>query len=139
MREPRNSAVATGGEQRAPAARADRASDTDKLGAVLARVEQLETRVRVLETARRGRHADPVTDGQLLGALAITIGAGVFTARDLRHLSAPEVRAALGAANTRTIGAWLRRLSVHPVPPYRVRRIGRDERGALWTVAVSRD
>ena len=105
---------------------------------VLVRVAQLETRVAQLETERRARHADPAADGRLLSAIAITFGERVFTAADLRRVAATEVRAALGAATSRTIGLWLRRLHRHPVPPYALRRVGRDEHGAWWMLAVYR-
>jgi hypothetical protein len=76
-----------------------RRDDGDVLRAVVHHVQQVETRVQALEAERRAaRHDDPVADARLLSAIAITFGESIFTATDLHHASATEVRTALGAA-----------------------------------------
>ena len=104
------------------------------LRALVQRVASHEARLQALETARRGRHADPTEDARFLSALAGVFGAGPFTVADV--MRAPELRPVLHGAPARMVGAWLKRVRRFPVAPYRLHRVTRDAGGTVWALSV---
>jgi hypothetical protein len=113
-------------------------NEDDVLRAVVDRVAVLEARLLVLETARRGRPADPA---RLLSAIAHRFGSTVFSSRDVGRMAAidADLRAALAGLDARRLGAQLKRLHRHGGgAPYVVERVeGREAGGALWCITVA--
>ncbi len=105
-----------------------------RLAALEDRVEQLEGLVAAMQ--RRRRVGTPSADARLLSAVAGSFGGAIFSSDDLQTSRDPELRAAIGTVDARVVGAWLRRLRAHPVPPYVLRRVKRDGGGMLWAVDV---
>ena len=97
----------------------------------------LEQRIVALEQQQRPRRVDPVADARLFGAIAITFGRAIFATVDLLASPSPELCAVLEGVESRVLGAWLKRLKARPIGGYVLRREGRDDRGALWSLSVS--
>jgi hypothetical protein len=101
-----------------------------------AHVARLEDRIERLERRRR---RDSVADGRLLAAVALHFGGALFSVGDV--LQHPALAAIIGDPDPRRLGARLKRLHRRGAhtggSPYILERYGRDERGALWSIAVS--
>ena len=102
----------------------------------MAQVLQVQAAVVAHALAVSSRLDTPDASARLLSAIARAYGGRVFTAADLSSSMDEELRAVLVGKDGRRVGAWLRRLHVCPVPPYTLRRVGRDGPGVLWTVTI---
>jgi len=106
-----------------------------ELAAALARIAHLEAQVAALQRPRLVD--DPEADAALLAVIAARVEGRVFSAKELlahAQLHA-DLRDALGAiTTTRQIGTRLRRLSGRRCGAFRLQRVGRDDRGSVWSV-----
>lgn len=103
-----------------------------------ARLEALEREVAQLPKFGSWRNSPPDA-ARILAGLAHTFGSACFSAGDIARMAAhPELKPFRGMS-VRRVGAVLRmlhRVSLRnsTVTTYRLERIGRDGRGALWHV-----
>ncbi len=118
---------------------------TDTTDARLAALEQTVTQLLVWQATvvthlvALSQRLDPDRDEKLLAAVAFSIGARPFTARELRQCAAsdPELQAALDGAGVRRLGCWLRRLARHDgAAGYRLVRVKRFNSGQAWVVVT---
>jgi hypothetical protein len=119
-------------EQMTPTTIAREAVDVERLVAAL---EALETRVRVLEGRERARdelHAAAIV------ALAAAVQYRTFTAKSAiahaRHADRDLLEAlrVAGVDTPRTLGRWLRTVQRTPIAGLRVECQGKNGDGALW-------
>ena len=108
--------------------------DRELLELVLAEVRGLRA-----DLARRRDGHDPAADGRLVLALVAAAGSRAFAAPDvLRHAAVDSqlhaALQALGLQTARQVGHALRRVVGRDLAGFSVQRIGRDERGALWSI-----
>ena len=114
-----------------PAARRAAAFETE----IRAELRALSARVSRHEA--RPRRPAPEDDGALMAAIALSVGACVFSAVDLLAVRDGELPALLDSMDARRLGSWLRRIyRQHGGTRYRLEKIGRDGRGILWAVDV---
>ena len=107
---------------------------------VFAELREIRRLVEDRGASSRGR-VDLAADSRLLSAVSFRLGSSAFSAADLVTLAGhdAELRQALGGTDARALGGRLKRLRAHPVAPYALRRVKRDDRGTLWEVIVSPD
>ena len=120
------------------------ARQASEYAALLERVAVLERDLAAVQAtlAAAAKPApDPLIEQRRLSAIAQAFGGSVFVVADVLRMAAhdPELRETVTGASARELGAWLRRLKARPLGGYRVLRVGRDDRGALWSLAVSAD
>ena len=117
------------------------ATDAAAIAALTRVCADLQLRVAALEAARAGgrRRPDPEADDRLLLTLARVVGSRVFAAGDLlAHAAIDEgLAAVIGRVSVTAIGLRLRSLARRPPGDVRLERVGRDERGGLWTIRVA--
>lgn len=121
--------------QRAPAA----STDTTLESLLLALVTEVRgLRADVAALSRR-LAALALDDGRFVAIVAATTEGHRFSVDELfdhAQLHA-ELAAALHGATCQHVGKRLRRLAGRPIDGLMVRRVGRDENGAVWTVSAA--
>jgi len=108
----------------------------ERLRQLEARIERIEARVGVTAGALPPvSRADAARLVLLLPALAGVLGSAAFIATEVIQSPAAAIRAARGDLTARRLGHLLRRASrCAPVEGYVVRRLGEEERGAIWGI-----
>jgi hypothetical protein len=109
-----------------------RDSETDALVRELERARRELARYHARDARRRGRQ-----DARLLDAIASAIHGRAFSAAELAaHAAvAPMLASVLGSRTNREIGGRLGRLKDRAYGGLVLRRVGRDSRGSIWSIA----
>jgi hypothetical protein len=105
-----------------------------ELAALRAELAILRVRVEQLEAAAHVQSSDAAWLGIIQSAI---LGCTFTVGELLRHRHADAgLQAAIGGMSAHTIGLRLRRLARHPVAPFVLRPIRREEDGCRWQLEL---